>query len=177
MTVFDGRPLDETGRTIEEMRVYDALDRLGIGYTRVDHAPAMTMEDCLAVDEALDIHAPKNLFLRNTQKTEFYLLVMPGDKRFKTKDLSAQLGIARLSFAEEAYMYQYLGVHPGSVTIVGLMNDTEKKVHLVVDRDAYKEVYMGCHPCANTSSIKLKTADMFEKFLPFTGHTPVFVTL
>lgn len=177
MTVFNGRPLDEGGRSIEELRVYDALDALGIRYTRVDHAPAMTMDDCLAVDEALCIHAPKNLFLRNTQKTEFYLLVMPGEKKFKTKDLSAQLGIARLSFAEEAYLYKYLGVHPGSVTIAGLMNDTEKKVHLIVDREAYREEYMGCHPCANTSSIKLKTTDMFEKFLPLTGHAPVFVEL
>lgn len=177
MVVYHGRPTDESGRTDAELRLYDLLDKLNIDFLRMDHDAAMTMEDCKAIDVAFDICGCKNLFLRNTQRTEFYLLLMPGDKKFKTKDLSHQLGIARLSFGEEEYMVKYLGVHPGSVTVMGLMNDSERKVHLIIDRDIYHDEYVGCHPCANTSSIKMKTADLFEKFLPFTGHEPVYVTL
>ena len=175
--IQDGRPENTDGRIESEVKVYDVLDALGIAYKRADHKAAMTMEDCIAVDEALDIHAPKNLFLRNTQKTKFYLLVMPGDKKFKTKDLSHQLGIARLSFAEEEFMVELLGLHPGSVSVMGLMNDTEHKVTLLIDEDSYPDEYMGCHPCANTSSIKFKTKEFYEKFLTFVEHEPTFVKL
>ena len=163
-------------RSAVELKTYDVLSALNIPFERIDHEAAMTMEDCQCVEDALGVQACKNLFLRNTQKTRFYLLLLPGDKKFRTKDLSKQLGIARLSFAEEEFM-KYLGIRPGSVTVMGLMNDNEKQVTLLVDRDVYAQEYMGCHPCANTSSIKVKTQDIFEKFLPFTGHIPVLVDL
>lgn len=175
--IYQGRPEDLSGRSPEERAVYDILDRLEISYEHMDHEPAMTMEDCRCVEEVLGVRACKNLFLRNTQKTQFYLLLMPGEKKFVTKELSRQLGIARLSFAEEAYMVQYLGVHPGSVTVMGLIHDKGNAVRLIVDRDVYNEEYMGCHPCANTSSIKIRTSDVFEKLLAFTGHEPVIVDL
>lgn len=164
-------------RSAVELKTYDVLSALNIPFGRIDHEAAMTMEDCQCVEDALGVQACKNLFLRNTQKTRFYLLLLPGDKKFRTKDLSKQLGIARLSFAEEEFMEKYLGIRPGSVTVMGLMNDNEKQVTLLVDRDVYAQEYMGCHPCANTSSIKVKTQDIFEKFLPFTGHIPVLVDL
>ncbi|MBS5521545.1 MAG: prolyl-tRNA synthetase associated domain-containing protein [Clostridiales bacterium] len=164
-------------RSAVELKTYDVLSALNIPFERIDHEAAMTMEDCQCVEDALGVQACKNLFLRNTQKTRFYLLLLPGHKKFRTKDLSKQLGIARLSFAEEEFMEKYLGIRPGSVTVMGLMNDNEKQVTLLVDRDVYVQEYMGCHPCANTSSIKVKTQDIFEKFLPFTGHIPVLVDL
>ena len=87
-----GRPADTTGRLDKEIRTYDLLDGLGVGYDRVDHAPAMTMEDCKEVDEILESMVCKNLFLCNRQETAFYLLMIPDTKVFHTKDLSAQIG-------------------------------------------------------------------------------------
>lgn len=174
---YIGRPDDTTSREEREVRVYDFLDSLGIAYTRVDHEPAMTMEDCKAVDEALDVVMCKNLFLCNRQKTSFYLLLIPGDKPFRTKEFSAALGISRVSFADEGAMEELLGLLPGAVTVMGLMNDIDRDVQLVIDRDVVKNEYIGCHPCVNTSSIKVKTSDVLEKFLPATGHNPFYVEL
>ena len=168
--LFQGRPENTEGRLPRELRVYDFLDRLGIGYVRVDHEPATTMEACEAVDRALGTLMCKNLFLCNRQKTKFYLLLMPGDKKFKTKELSSQIGSARLSFAEADDMLKYLDIEPGAVSVMGLMNDAEHEVQLLVDEDVEKGEYLGCHPCVCTSSLKIRTADILEKFLPAVGH-------
>ena len=172
--LYEGRPADETGRLPREIRTYDLLDR---PFWRTDHAPATTMEVCHDIDAVLDVLICKNLFLCNRQKTNFYLLMMPGDKPFKTKDLSGQLGVARLSFADEAHMEEMLDLLPGSVSIMGLANDTEHRVQLVIDREVLEGEYLGCHPCMNTSSIKLKTKDVLEKFLPAVRHTATVVDL
>lgn len=164
-------------RLPKEMAVYALLDTLGISYERLDHDPANTMEACELIDEKLGVTMCKNLFLRNQQKTTFYLLLMPGDKKFKTKDLSKQLGISRLSFAEAEYMEQYLNITPGAVSVLGLMNDTNLSVNLLIDQDVLAGEYIGCHPCVNTSSLSLKTADILEKFLKHTGHTYTTVVL
>lgn len=177
MELQKGRPADTAGRLEKEIRTYDLLDRLGVEYERVDHAPAMTMEVCQEIDQTLHAVICKNLFLCNRQKTNFYLLMMPGDKPFKTKDLSGQLGVARLSFADEAHMEEMLDLLPGSVSIMGLANDTEHRVQLVIDREVLEGEYLGCHPCMNTSSIKLKTKDVLEKFLPAVRHTATVVDL
>lgn len=176
-TVYDGAPSDTSGRQERELRAYRLLEQLNIPFRRLDHAPAMTMEDCDGVDTLLNIEHCKNLFLRNTQKTEFYLLLLPHHKKFRTAVLSKQIGTARLSFAEEEFMVKYLDIHPGSVSILGLMNDKEHRVHLLIDREALTREYMGCHPCVNTSSLQIKTSDIYEKFLKYTGHEPTFVTL
>lgn len=170
MTLYKGRPEDLQGRLEKEIRTYDYLDNLHIEYERVDHEPAETMEACKAVDEALGVEMCKNLMLCNKQKTAFYLLLMPGDKKFKTKELSAQINSARLSFAEAEYMEKYLDITPGSLSVMGLINDKEKQVKLLIDEDVLKAEYIGCHPCINTSSLKLLTADVVEKFIPSTGH-------
>lgn len=172
-----GRPADTAGRLQKEIRVYDFLDGLGVEYDRIDHEPAMTMEVCEEIDRALEATICKNLFLCNRQETDFYLLMIPGDKVFKTKDLSSQIGSARLSFASPEYMEKYLDITPGSVSVLGLMNDTDKRVRLLVDKDVLMGEYIGCHPCINTSSLRIKTVDMTEKIIPALGHTMEIVEL
>ena len=179
MELQKGRPENTDGRLDKEIRVYDFLDKLGIQYQRIDHEAAMTMEACKEIDRALGDNTTicKNLFLCNRQETDFYLLLMPGDKPFKTKDLYAQIHSARLSFAKPEYMEKYLDITPGSVSVLGLMNDSEKKVQLLIDEDVMKEPYFGCHPCINTSSLKFTTEDLMQKIIPALEHEPVTVTL
>ena len=177
MQLMKGRPEDTTGRLEKEIRVYDLLDSLGIEYERTDHEEANTMEACNEIDRVLDVIICKNLFLCNRQETQFYLLMMPGEKKFKTKDISAQLGVARLSFANEKYLEEFLDITPGSVSVMGLMNDHENRVQLVIDEDLLKGEEIGCHPCINTSSIKIKMRDLIEKVLPQMGHAPIMVCL
>ena len=179
LVLYKGRPADCTGRLEKEIRTYDLLDALGLEYWRTDHAflRADTMEDCMVIDDCLGATVCKNLFLCNRQKTNFYLLMMPGDKPFKTKELSHQLGISRLSFASPEDMEQYLDCTPGSSSVMGLANDKENKVQLLMDEDVVKGEFLGCHPCINTSSLKLYTKDVLEKFLPAVKHEPIYVKL
>ena len=177
MRLVKGRPADLEGRQEKEIRVNDLLDRLKIEYERVDHEEAATMEVCGEIDAVLNSLICKNLFLCNRQKTQFYLLMMPGRKVFKTKDLSAQIGSARLSFADEISMEEFLDIKPGAVSVLGLMNDLKNKVQLLIDQDVLKNDTIGCHPCVNTSSLRIKTSDLFEHILPETSHIPVFVKL
>ena len=177
MELYNGRPTDLTGREDREIRVYDLLDSLGIEYQRTDHGHADTMEACNEIDAVLDVLICKNLFLCNRQKTDFYLLMMPGDKPFKTKELSKQIGSARLSFATPDFMLEFLDIKPGAVSVMGLMNDKDNRVRLLVDEDVLKGEYVGCHPCVNTSSLKIKTADVFGKYLDAVHHTATTVKL
>lgn len=170
--IYRGRP--EERRSANEERAYDTLDTLGIEYERMDHDPTFTMEACEEIDQLMDMKACKNLFLTNKQKNRFFLVVIRGDKRFVTKDMSAQLSLPRLSFAQPDVMEELLGCTPGSVSILGLANDPEAKVTLIVDKDVPKQEYFGCHPCMNSSSLKMKTEDIFGKFIPFTGREPIF---
>ena len=177
MELIHGRPETNEGRLPKEIRVYDLLDSLGIDYYRVDHEAAMTMEVCAAIDEALEATICKNLLLCNRQGTAFYLLMLPGSKVFKTSVLSKQIGSSRLSFASAEAMEQFLDITPGSVSVMGLMNDHENRVQLLMDQDVLKGEYIGCHPCINTSSLRLKTADLMQKILPAMHHEPTFVEL
>lgn len=174
-----GRPLNVDTRLDKEKRCYELLDSLNLEYYRCDHpdANANTMEDCLRIDAILEAVVCKNLFLCNRQHTQFYLLMMPGDKIFKTKELTGQLGCSRLSFAEPQYMLQYLDITPGSVSILGLMNDKDNAVRLIVDEDVLKGEYVGCHPCINTSSLKIRTKDMFGSLLKVMHHDMTVVKL
>ena len=165
------------GRLHKEMAVYELLDNLNIPYLRLDHEVTASVEACHDVDRILGIHICKNLFLCNAQKTDFYLLMMPGDKKFKTKELSAQIHSARLSFAGPEYMEEFLNISPGSVSVIGLMNDGNKRVRLLIDRDILQDEYVGCHPCVNTSSLKIKTEDILNKFLPYVEHDYTVVDL
>ncbi len=179
MELYKGSPADTQGRQDREIRVYEFLDNLGVEFDRTDHPdePATTMEACEKIDAVLNVRICKNLFLCNRQKTNFYLLIMPGDKPFKTKELSKQMGISRLSFADESFMKEYLDLLPGSVSVLGLMNDKDKKVRLVIDEDVLREEYFGCHPCVNTSSLRFSTQALTDKVIPALGAKPVIVSL
>ena len=177
MILYNGRPDNTQGRLPREVRTYDFLDSLSIPYLRTDHERADNMEACNEIDAVLGVLICKNLFLCNRQKTRFYLLMMPGDKKFKTKELSAQIGSSRLSFADADDMLAYLDIEPGAVSIMGLMNDRDKKVRLLIDEDVLEGEYIGCHPCVCTSSLKIRTSDLTEKFLPATGHEYMTVHL
>ena len=177
MELIHGRPETNDGRLPKEIRVYDLLDSLGISYERVDHEAAMTMEVCAAIDEVLEATICKNLLLCNRQGTAFYLLMLPGNKVFKTSVLSKQIGSSRLSFASAEAMAEFLDITPGSVSVMGLMNDHENRVQLLMDQDVLKGEYIGCHPCINTSSLRFLTSDLIEKILPAMGHEPTYVEL
>ncbi len=174
-TLYTGRPADK--RIDKEERCYALLDGLGIEYWHVDHDYADHIEDCHEVEKVLGCEICKNLLLTNRQQTEIYLLLLPGDKPFKTKILSKQIGTARLSFGTPEQMLETLDITPGSVSVLGLMNDKDKRVHLLIDRDLLKEEYFGCHPCINSSSLKFRTSDLIERIIPAMQHTPEYVEL
>ena len=177
MELFDGRPESTVGRLPREIRVYDFLDSLGIKFKRVDHEAATTMAACEDIDTFLGTYMCKNLFLCNRQKTRFYLLLMPGNKKIKTKELSNQINTSRLSFADAEDMLKYLDIEPGAVSVMGLMNDKDHVIQLLIDDDLKKDDYIGCHPCVCTSSMKIKSSDIFDIFLPAVGHEPEIVHL
>ena len=177
MELQKGRPKDTAGRLEKEIRTYDLLDKLGVAYERVDHEAAMTMEVCQEIDKVLQATICKNLFLCNRQETKFYLLMIPDTKVFHTKDLSAQINSSRLSFAKPEYMEKFLNITPGSVSVLGLMNDTENHVQLLIDEDVLKSEFVGCHPCINTASLRFRTSDLVEKVLPAVNHEFIKVKL
>lgn len=177
LKLMSGRPENFADRAEVEQKVYELLDALCVEYLRLDHEPAFTMEICAEIDKSLGAAICKNLFLTNRQKTDFYLLMMPAGKVFKTKELSKALGVARLSFGDADTMLSLLGTAPGSASVMGLMNDKEGRVRLVIDEDVLKEEFVGCHPCVNTSSLKIKTEDLLNKILPFLNRTYTAVTL
>ena len=177
MELVKGRPATNDGHLEKEIRCYDLLDRLNVEYHRIDHEATMTMEACAEVDKVLDATICKNLLLCNRQCTDFYLLMIVGEKHFKTSVFSKQIGSSRLSFAAPEYMERFLDITPGSLSVLGLQNDRENRVRLVIDEDILKGDYFGCHPCINTSSLRLKTADLMEKIIPAMGHEPTFVKI
>lgn len=179
LKLVEGRLQDISERLEKEIRVYDLLDSLNVAYQRIDHEAAMTMDACEEIDRALGegVEICKNLFLCNRQETDFYLLLLPGEKPFKTKNLSAQIGSSRLSFAKPEYMEKYLDITPGSVSVMGLMNDREKKVQLLIDKDVLEGEFFACHPCINTSSLRFRTKDLMEKVIPAMEHEPKMVEL
>lgn len=177
MQIETGRPADFDQRLPKEQACYTLLDELGVAYMRADHTPRDTIEQCAEVEEALGAAICKNLFLCNRQQTAFYLLLLAGDKPFRTKDLSKQINTARLSFAGAEPMEEFLNITPGSVSVLGLMNDRENRVQLLIDRSVRENPVFCCHPCINTSTLKLQTAELLERILPAMGHTPIFVDL
>ncbi len=165
-TIYSSRP-DEK-RSVEEEAVYDVLSALEIPFERVDWLPED--EGSENVYQALGIMRLKNLLLCNAQKTKFYLLVMPASVPFKSNVLSKQLGTPRFSFAPEENLRELLHVKPGSASILGLHNDKDRVVNLCIDERVLEQEYYGCHPCVNTTSLKIKTDDILNKFLVHTGH-------
>lgn len=177
MIVYNGRPENCEGRLEKEIRSYDFLDKIGVKYKRVDHEAAMSMVACREIDEEIGTTICKNLFLCNRQETSFYLLMMPAHKNFKTSIVSSQVGSSRLSFASPENMAKFLDLTPGSVSILGLMNDKDNKVKLLIDEDVLSGEFVGCHPCINTTSLRLRTEDLRSKVIPALRHTPQVIKL
>lgn len=177
MKRFTGHPPYTEEMSDVEKRTYQFLDNLGIVYETFTHESAFSMEECAVIEQRIGVPICKNLFLCNRQQTQFYLLMLPGDKIFKTKYLSKELGCARLSFAGEEYMMELLGIRPGAVSPIGLINNIQKNVLLVIDRDLLDTAYFGCHPCVNTSTIKLRYVDLIEKIVPATHHNYQIINL
>lgn len=173
MELVEGRPQDK--RIDKEERVYDLLDQLNIDYQRIDHEEANTMKVCLEIEKSLKSTICKNLFLVNSNKSQYYLLMLKENKKFKTKVISKQINSSRLSFGSDEKMLEYLNITSGSVSLLGLMNDHDFKVQLLMDKDLLQDEYLGCHPCINTSSLRIKMKDVFEKIMPFLHHEPIFV--
>ena len=176
-TIYEGRPENDTGRSETEIQCYDFLDSLGIDYQRIDHEPTDTMEACREVKKLLGLDVCKNLFLTNRSGKELYLLLMPGDKPFRTSVVSKLIGTSRLSFGKPEKMEELLHTHPGSASILGLMFDTGKTVRLIIDAEVLKKDHFGCHPCMNTSSIRISTADLTGAVLPALGHEPTVIDI
>jgi Ala-tRNA(Pro) deacylase len=148
-----------------------------VKFERVDTPPAITMEDCIKIDERLDMKTVKTLFLCNRQQTNFYLVVTTAAKPFVTKDFSAALGIPRTSFAPPELLQSILGTAVGAATIFGLLLDGQQQVQLVIDKDILAEEWYGCSDGTTTSYLKLSTSWVMNEFIPATGHIPKFITL
>lgn len=177
LTLENGRPANVAERLEKEQRVYDLLDSLHINYQRVDHGPVMTIAACEEVDQTLGLPVCKNLFLCNRQKTSFYLLLLPGNKKFNAKALTGQQGLPKLSFANESYLEEFLDITPGSVSVMGLMNDCDGRVTLLIDKALLQDAYICCHPCINTSTLRFPMKDLLETVLPAVRHAPLIVEL
>ena len=174
-SVYDSRPTDK--RTEIEERVYDVLDELNIHYLRTDHSPAATISECLKVEKQLDVSICKNLFLTNNKKSMYCLLLIDGSKKYEAGKVSRQVGSSRLSFASDAELMEHLGITPGSVSVLGLINDTNLNVTVAIDSDLLKNEYFGCHPCKNTSTLKIRTDDIIHKFIPYTNHNVIIIDI
>ena len=172
-----GRPQNEKGKPQKEIATYDFLDQLGITYEWIDHRPLQSMADCEEVDAQLEAVVCKNLFLHNAKKDQYYLLMVCGDKKFRSTEIATQIGSSRLSFADATELEALLALTPGSVSVMGLMNDAESSVQLLIDDALLDYDYFGCHPCVNTSSLRLLVADLLQHILPALGHTPIFVKM
>lgn len=157
--------------------IYDTLNELNIPFQKIDNEAITSMEECEDVENALGVEIRKSIFLCNRTKSEFYLLVMPSKKRFNTKMFSEKVVCSRTSFASTEHLKSVLGLTPGSITIMGLVNDRSHTVQLVIDSEIVNEEWFGCNAGLNTSHIKLKTRDLLDIFLKHTGHKPIVVKL
>lgn len=166
---------EATGRLEKEMKCYEVLDKLKIPFKRLDHEAVGTIEECEEIESKLDIPIYKNLFLCNSKKDQYYLLTMPGHKTFKSSPIARQIGSTRLSFGTPEMLQEYLNLTPGSVSLLGLIFDKQHKIKVLLDEDFLEEEAIGCHPCINTTSLKISSKDLLEKFLAYVGHEPIFV--
>ena len=152
-----------------KQEIYNTLDRLDIDYTCLEHPPIMTMEEGMTIAQKLGVSPCKNLFLVNKQK-EYFLLLLSGNKKLSAKSIAKQIGSSHLSFASDEDMKTLLFTTPGAVSMLGLIYDRENKVKLLIDKDVIQADYIGCHPCENTCSLKIRTKDILEVLLPAINH-------
>lgn len=153
-----------------EKRTYEFLDKLGIKYERYEHGPVMTIEEAAELDKKMGLEICKNLFLSTRHSTEFYLLLMQGSKKFNTGKVSKQIGVPRMTFADDVHMLEYLDIRPGSVSPLGLINDKGNNVGLLIDEDVLNMEKIAVHPCVNTATLVIETSDLVQNILPACGH-------
>lgn len=158
-------------------KVIEILKENNIDFEVFNHEAFVSMDQYEVIEGKIGCKIPKNLFLCNRQETVFYLLIMPGDKIFKTKDISAQINSSRLSFGNKDYLNKLLSCYKGSTSVLGLLFDKENRVNLLIDEDILKEEYLGFHPCDNNFTIKIKKEDLISKIIPLTKHDYKIVNL
>lgn len=163
-----GRPENKVS-DIEE-KTYNFLSELGISFECIEHSPAETIAICHQIEEKLGARICKNLFLKNSAQTQYYLLLLDGDTKFESSTISKQIGSTRLSFASAEKLDEYLGLQPGSVSVLGLINDKEANVTLLIESKLLEDEFFCCHPCKNTSTLKFRTSDIVERIIPATNH-------
>ena len=173
--VYKVAPDDKRGEL--ETKVYETLKKLNIPFERVDNDSVESMEECVEISAKLGAEIRKSIFLCNHKKTGLYLVIMPADKHFDTKTFCAKIGCSRVSFASPECMQEYLGVQPGTATVMGVLNDEARKVQVVIDKEVAEAEWFACNPGANTTHIKFKTSQLLNSFLPSVKHRPIVVTL
>lgn len=173
--VHQGAPDDQ--RQGLESQAYDTLKKLGIPFERVDNDAVEAMADCVEISERLGAEIRKTVLLCNRQKTEYHMLIMSADKPFVTKDYSEAVGCARMSFASGDAMVELLGQPPGTASVMGLLNDGDGRVKLLIEESVANEDWFACNPGVNTSHIRFRTKDLVEKLLPAIGHGVTIIKL
>lgn len=160
-----------------KQKTYDILKELGIAYEKYDHEPLYTIEAAAELDKKIGFPICKNLFLSTRHQTEFYLLFMMGEKKFNTGKVSKQVGVPRMTFADDVHMWEYLKIRPGAVSPLGLLYDAENQVKFLIDSDVLNMEKVSIHPCDNTATIVMKTKDLLEIILPACGHGYQVITV
>lgn len=157
--------------------ILNKLKKLNVNYEIKEHDALISMDTYELIQKDMGVTIPKNLFLNTQNHQNFYLLIMPGDKKFKTKELSSQINSSRLSFGSDEKLEEFLKCYKGSTSALGLLFDKENKVKLLIDEDLLNKEYLGFHPCNNSFTVKIKTSDLIEKYLPNINHDFIKVKL
>ncbi len=173
--VFDGAPEDKRGEL--ETKVYAEFKELGIDFKRVDNDEAISMEECVEISNTWGAEIRRTVVVCNRQTTNYYLVVMPADKRFDTKTFAHNMECARVSFASEEDMIKILGVSHGNASVVSILNDKDNMVQVVLDKDVADDEYFACNVGINTTHIMFKTDDLINKFLVKEEHNPKIIEL
>lgn len=166
-------PTDE--RCALETKVYETLSKLSIPFELVDNDSVESMEECIEISEKLGAEIRKTIFLCNRKKTSFYMVILPANKSFNTKEHCKKMDVSRLSFASGDLMMQHLDVAPGTATIMSLINDPDEKVELFIDKEIANSEFFACNPGANTTHLKIKTKDLLNKLLPKIDHPATII--
>ena len=160
--VMTSAPQDERGAL--ETKTYQELERLNIKYERVDNDTVEAMEECVEISKKLGAEIRKTIVVCNRQKTQFFLVILPANKRFDSKLFAAMMHTARVSFASPA-------------SVMGILNDPEGKVKVVIDKAVADAEWFACNPGANTSHLRFKTKQLINNFLPAEKHKPEIIML
>lgn len=156
--------------------IYTLLEGLSISYEKIDHPPVYTSEQARQLIPPRPAASAKNLFLKDKKGRNHYLLVFEDSKTLRFEHLAEQIGSSRLSLASLERLERHLGVDPGAVSLLALMNDRDQKVRLLVDRDLWEKEALQCHPLDNTATLVISMGDI-RRFLHFTGHSPRLVII